>query len=319
MSKFSRSAVIFLTLFCLSACGGGGGGNGSSVKTLDSRAIVVRYGGVSRSGGRVQNFTDRDEADDVAFRTDETRPGSPYTPPRGNNTPRPAISATFTADPSEAGFFESGGALKRQPGKENIFTEARIYEGAGGDPFLSVATESENAWFGIAAKNYRASPVMTLASFYGGKEATDLPASARYGGVATGYLVATGAASPEGNGLYAARGSVEVIADFTAGSVQGKLSDLQVQDLVNPANIIPAGFEITANGSVSGSRYVANQGTVTTLKTATGTNHVLGLKSLNWEGGVFGEGGRETAGAIGFETETPAGRNLSGVLGYHAR
>lgn len=138
-------------------------------------------------------------------------------------------------------------------------------------------------------------------AYYGGKTATNIPTSgtATYKGNYAGSL-SNGAVAE--NSKLGASGDLALTTDFAAGKIQGDISNIQSATAGQPTKLK---FSSTMSGDKAS--YATGQGD-TISATVAGVDKVVPGKV---EGGFFGVGASETAGAI---TTTDAGASTVGAF-----
>jgi hypothetical protein len=151
----------------------------------------------------------------------------------------------------------------------------------------SASSKDAPTAFGILSDHSTAGQ-FAAAGYYGGKAATNIPTSgtATYKGNYAGSL-STGAAA--GASSRGASGDLALTADFAAGKVKGDISNITAGAAGQPS-------KLTFNSTMSGDKasYATGAGDAISA-TVGGVDKVVAGKA---EGGFFGAGAGETAGAI---------------------
>jgi hypothetical protein len=184
-------------------------------------------------------------------------------------------------------FVESGDA----PLHGTLMTSSRKNDIGSATRFLmsdqSASSKDAPTAFGILADHSKAGP-FAAAGYYGGSAATKIPTSgtATYKGSYAGSL-STGAAT--GASSMGASGNLALTADFAAGKVKGDISNITAGAAGQPSKLT---FSSTMSGDKAS--YATGAGDAISA-TVGGVDKVVSGKA---EGGFFGAGAGETAGAI---------------------
>jgi C-lobe and N-lobe beta barrels of Tf-binding protein B len=184
-------------------------------------------------------------------------------------------------------FVESGDA----PLHGTLMTSSRSNSVNSAVRFLmsdqSASSKDAPTAFGILSDHSKADQ-FAAAGYYGGAAATNIPTSgtATYKG---NYAGSQSSSDPAGTGSAHLSGDLALTADFAAGKVKGDISNMRV------ATAAPTG-DLKFSSTMSSDKATYATGTGDAISaTIGGVNTVLAGKV---EGGFFGAGAGETAGAI---------------------
>lgn len=276
-----RSAIIAgVTLVAVGLAGCGGGGGGSSAKAPPPVTPVAPPATPTKSGTAVVVTLNQVGANGVTTSTPGQR----------------AVTLNENIAAGTASFSGTGlatGSITRDGGDSIVtFYKSGDNEAIIGrnnqDPTLS------DARYGIIV-TMPGTTSMNVAGFHYGTltPATSRPTNvtATYTGVFGGVETSTTANLGPVSGRPLA-GASSVTANFGTGQVNGRITN--IQEPLTPTIGLPTGYEITMNGTMTGSSY---SGTATIVNPGT-TNAQGTAGSSSLSGGFYGTNATETAGAL---------------------
>jgi C-lobe and N-lobe beta barrels of Tf-binding protein B len=178
-------------------------------------------------------------------------------------------------------------------------TSGRVCSGGVGDNLLVQSVEAGSAALAYSSYGMLLTPVGTAGAVNIGAYHTGTPTAvsslptnvtATYTGGYIGYEIG-GAA-----GLDVQAGRADLTANFGAGTVTGK-----VTNLTNLSTSTSAGYGLSMNGAISGGAYTGTAGFTNTAGTAAAGT----VTSSALNGGFYGPGAVETAGALSIRGTAP--------------
>jgi hypothetical protein len=313
---------------CYSMAGGGGGSGGAAAKAAATPAAVTPakfstfVGTMNAKGVNTQSIVN---AFDPTVRT--------YTV-ETKDKPDDVVAYVKTPDPdtklqdvdvkARAGFFsnkasfESNGAAFRGHATSDDKTWAVVSNSPGSRLDSSLGSMSlESSFAGVAAFGPRmagrtGTSYSYASGFFGGQTAGNMPTSGRaeYIGAFEGIEESTvnGSESVRRN----ISGKANLTADFAARSVSGRIDDINNHNL-GPIKV-PAGYSLAFDGRItntefSGAAWMTNRNSNAPLDFTPQNSGVV-------QGGFFGPGAAETAGALGVATGDSVRKSLiTGAFG----
>ncbi len=298
--------AVSLAAAGLGGCGGGGSGGGSSATTSPAPVVAVApapnktlmlfipdLSNISVAGRSAATGNTISIAED----TSAINSASLLVSGTLSNGGAPGASGTLAGSAiNRLGNISNLGERKYDGGitSSNYLQTERASKIVGGN-----LTFLQDASYGITVYQATNSPSAYVGGFHHGNAtaAANVPTnvSATYNGFFTGLELRTGQDAALG-GAKGVAGAMSLTADFTAGTVNGSVSNIV------DASSTSAGYGLTMTGTIQGNAYSG-----TTAFTGAAGNAAGVVSSSAMNGAFYGANAAETAGAVRIEGTAPIG------------
>ena len=285
----------------LAACGGGGGGGGGGSSSSGTTSSSVPSVAAGRAlmlyipNGNAVSVSDRSSATSNTVSASET----------------PGTSATVNISGSLSGGTPAP-AIGTVPHDLPIGANGNYYQGSSAAVFSfreAGGSSLSDASYGLVIAPGSTSGSLLVGGYHHGTPtpAAELPSgvTATYSGTFAGLGMINGVSASMGTA--ALTGNMNMTADFGAGTVQGRVNNMQVDSNGATGS---ATFGLSMNGTISGAGYTGIAGYTTTTGAAGGT-----VTSSAMSGGFYGANAGETAGALRIEGTAPGMTSPTSIVG----